>query len=121
MKMLKQMMISVVLIASVFAGNSFAGNLKQCPNLQIDHLISYGDRDDLPHGPDVSNKIALIPKTSCYGVDVLYLSLSDISYSAMLTMLMSAKNSARSITISYDEDSGLPTLPTWKLIKVITD
>ncbi|MGL1934360.1 MAG: hypothetical protein OCD01_05050 [Fibrobacterales bacterium] len=119
MKMLKQIMIGAVLLASVFAGNAFAGDISTCVDVQIKNLIVEGDRDDGATGADVSNKILLIPKNTCNTNTVFYINLKETSYSAMFTLLLNAKNSGAALDITYDVDSALPSLSTWREIKVV--
>ncbi|MGL1903200.1 MAG: hypothetical protein OCC49_13750 [Fibrobacterales bacterium] len=119
MKMLKQMMISALLLGSVFVGKGFAGEIKKCANIQIKNLYVEGARDDGLYGKDAANKIVITIAEACDGFTNFYVPLNEPAYGAMLTVILNAKNTTSNMSFWYDIDSGLSNISNWREIDLV--
>ncbi|MGL1903197.1 MAG: hypothetical protein OCC49_13735 [Fibrobacterales bacterium] len=120
MKILKPLMIGAVLLGSVFVGNGFAGAIKKCENIQISKIHIEGERDDSQVGSNVSNMVVLETRTDvCDGFRLFYIRLKNPSYSAMLTTILNAKNTATELDLYYDVDSSIEGATGWREIDIV--
>ncbi|MGL1934368.1 MAG: hypothetical protein OCD01_05090 [Fibrobacterales bacterium] len=115
MKILKQMMVGAVLLASVFAGNAFAVGEIMCENVQVKNLYVQGSRTDYPSH---ANRILIRPVTQCGANPYLFMHLNKPEYSAILTLILNSQNTGKRLDF-YVNPNEKETLDASEIIFVL--
>ncbi|MGL1934361.1 MAG: hypothetical protein OCD01_05055 [Fibrobacterales bacterium] len=98
MKMFKNLMISAVLLGTVFSSNSFAETIL-CDKVEIKQIFAIGERDDSVSGATQENKLLVEPVTQCGDKVYFYIPFNSPSYSSMLTLILNAQNSGKTLKV----------------------
>ncbi|MGL1903205.1 MAG: hypothetical protein OCC49_13775 [Fibrobacterales bacterium] len=102
MKNIQQLIISAVLLGSLFPGNSFAEKM-WCNDVEIMNIYATGNRDDTYESH--SQKLIVEPKVKCGINQYFFVEYNNPSYSSMLTLILNAKNTGGTISVLVDNVS----------------
>ncbi len=115
MKMIKKMMVALVLVASVFAGNAMA--LKQCPGVKISGISIQSNRDD---GSTQQNNllVGITPVDVCGST--LMVDGGDNYYNQFLSTILFAMQNKSELTIWQNETTNGVGVPEIAIIYLTT-